>query len=342
MAPKKSKATKPKAKEVPVAVVEEEDDPEKEERRRIYLQRSAALKWAKGSLESVQVQCRAAEKGGDSTYWLVELHSFHEKELTKIVRKLEEKTLDNVPTEARDNIAAYVAQSSNASGGYNASNVDEATFKPMADIWAFANAGDAPKYVRPPASTEDDAATERLKQWSDTSLAGMKGFTDLMSAHAAAPSVQQIGLIQIGAICPEEGKGDASVDVSGMTAAGLVPTIVTAMRSHSEDVQVLRGGYAALRALASVPKQMPKLCDLGGAKVGAEMLDKHYKDEELCSTANSAFFVMARACDKNSPELKEMLDAGVLRALQNVKTHHAWNHALCGKVVLTFPFLTED
>jgi len=343
MAPKakaaKSRATKSKAKDEPVAAVVEEDDPEKEERKRIFFQRKAALKWAQPTLESVQIQCRAAEKA--EVYWLVDCHSFHEVALIKIVRRLDtEKTLDDVPQEARDQIAAYLAQC--ATGGYGPSNVDEATFKPMKDIWAFATAGDAASYERPPASAEDVAATERLTQWSDTSIKGMKEFVELMSAHAAAPSVQQIGLIQIGALCPEEDKKDADVDVSGMKSENLVPTIVSAMRTHEKDTQVQRGGYAALRALAMVPGEMRKLCDLGGIRVAAEMLDKHYKDDELCSTANMAFVVMARQSGRNSPELKEMLDAGALAALQKVMTHHAWNHALIGKVRLTLPFLTEE
>lgn len=319
-------------------MVEEKVDPAAEERKRIFLQRKAALKWATEALETVQIQCRAAEK--DELVWLAEFHGFHEVALIQIVRRLDkEKTLDDVPQEARDNIAAYCAQSSK--GGYP-TEVDQASFKPMADIWAFVAELDGPKYERPAASAEEVAAAERLAQWSDTSTSGMATFTALMREHATAASVQQIGLIQIGALCPEEGKGDASKDVSGMTSAGLVPMIEAAMKAHEQDIEVLRGGYAALRGLVMIPGQLPKLCDLGGARVAAEMLEKHYKDAELASTANMAFYAMARQAGKNSPELKQMQTAGVHTSLGKVLTHHAWNHALCGKVRLTCPFLTEE
>eukprot|EP00747_Dinoflagellata_sp_TGD_P194591 gnl/TRDRNA2_/TRDRNA2_62165_c0_seq1.p1 gnl/TRDRNA2_/TRDRNA2_62165_c0~~gnl/TRDRNA2_/TRDRNA2_62165_c0_seq1.p1 ORF type:complete len:339 (+),score=81.97 gnl/TRDRNA2_/TRDRNA2_62165_c0_seq1:43-1059(+) len=338
MAPKKPKA-KPKAKEgyskeTPPAAVEQ-DDPEKEERKRIFMKRLQAKKWAQSQLESVQIQARAAEK--EEIEWLAECHGFHEVSLIKIVRRLDtEKTLDDVPEEARAKIAAYCAQSANGPG-----KVDRDTFQPMADIWEWAST-DAEKYQRPPVSAEDAAAEKRLSEWSDSSISGMADFIALMSAHASAPSVQQIGLIQIGALCPEEGKSDPSVDVSGMKSATLVPAIDSAMRAHDQDIQVLRGGYAALRALAMVPGEFPKLCDLGGTRVAAEMLEKHYKDAELAETANMAIFVMAKQSGKNSPELKAMLDAGLLKALQRVMTHHAWNHALVSKVRLTFPFLTEE
>jgi len=333
MAPKKPKA-KPKAKEEPPAAVEQ-DDSEKEERKRIFMLRLAAKKWAQSQLQSVQIQARAAEK--EEVHWLADFHGFHEVSLIKIVRRLDtEKTLDDVPEEAREKIAAYCAQSADGP-----SKVDRDTFQPMADIWAWAST-DAEKYERPPESAEDVTAKKRLTEWSDASISGMADFIALMSAHAAAPSVQQIGLIQIGVLCPEEGKSNPSVNVSGMKCAGLVPAIDSAMRAHDQDIQVLRGGYAALRGLAMVPGELPKLCDLGGMRVVAEMLEKHYKDEDLAGTANMAIFAMARKSGKNSPELKAMLDAGVLTALQKVKTHHAWNHALVSKVTLTFPFLTED
>jgi len=334
MAPKRSKA-KAKPKEAAPPAVEEEEDPATAERRRIFTQRRNALKWAKGALESVQIQCRAAEKA--EIQWLADFHGFHEVALLKIVRRLDEKSLDDVPEEAREKIAAYMAQSAKGP-----TNVDEAIFQPMADIWTWAMDLDAAKYERPQASAEEVAATERIEQWNDGSASGMAGLIALMRDHAGAPSVQQMGLIRMGALCPEEGKGDPAADVSGMTSVGLVPTIDATMRAHDKDVEVLRGGYAALLGLAMIPGQMPKLCELGGVRVAVEMLNKHYKDEEVAATANRAFYAMATNTKKNSPELKELQEADVQGVLQKVMTHHAWNNALCGKVRLTFPFLTED
>uniref|UniRef100_A0A7S2L6Y2 Uncharacterized protein n=1 Tax=Zooxanthella nutricula TaxID=1333877 RepID=A0A7S2L6Y2_9DINO len=90
------------------------------------------------------------------------------------------------------------------------------------------------------------------------------------------------------------------------------------------------------------PGQLPLLRDEGGIQLAAEAVFAHYKDKELAVSANGAFWAMAQAAGKNSPEVSTMREAKVPDCLLKVMAHHAWDQTLCGKLRVTLPFITED
>mmetsp|Transcript_90294 Transcript_90294/g.292214 ORF Transcript_90294/g.292214 Transcript_90294/m.292214 type:complete len:333 (-) Transcript_90294:24-1022(-) len=330
----KKPATKPKAKaKAAEPVVEETETPEQLEAKRIWKERREATKWAQGQLAAVRAQLEAAKaKGGND--WLQVAHEFHEVRLIKLVKRLEDKNLDNVVQGLRDGVDAYLAQC--AQGPV----AEQEGFKEFREAWDLLEPEAGAAYVRPAEAPEATAAAEQLRAWADASAAGVPAMVKLMQTHAASPGAQEAGLTRLGGLFSEA--REAGKEEPGLTAAALVPAIEAAMRGHSVDPDVQRAGCAALRGVAMAEGQLAPLCDAGGVQLVVEAVKTHFKLKDVVLAGNGAFWAMAKAAGKNSPELSRMREADVPGVLKKCMDHHAWDQTLCGKLRVTLPFICED
>lgn len=305
---------------------------ERAEARRIYEQRRDAKKWVQAELDMVRTLLAAATKRGNCD-WLQVAHEFHEVQLIRLLKRLEDKELSAVPAELKEGVEAYVSQfAANA-------DIQQDGLNSFREVWDLL-AGGGPAFARGPESPEAAIAIEQLKCWTTTNMEGIQKFSDLMQIHLSSPGAQEAGLIRIGGLLGKAREGYEAGD--GLTAGGLMPAVKDAMGKHLADPEVQRSGCAALRGLAMAKGQLPPLCDAGGVELAVEGLKAHFKCAEVAGTANGTFWAMAQAAGKNSPEHSRLRTAGVTEVLLKVMTHHAWNQALCGRVRTTLPFLTED
>lgn len=315
---------------------EVEDSAEKLEARRIWQQRRDAQKWATAQLGEARRQLAAAQSRG-ACDWLQAAHEFHEIQLIKLGKRLEDKSLDDVPQELRDQLAKYFEQ-----GAKNPA-IEQEAFCEDRMLWELLPGDRENAYVRAAASQDDSAAVARIQAWSDASTGGVEAFCELMRAHAASPDVQEAGLTRIGGLLGDLVRGETGGDSrAGLTSATLMPAIGAAMREHPADPGVQRSGCAALRGLAMAPGQLASLCDAGGVQLAVDAVKTHYKSKDVAMAGNGAFWAMAQEAGKNSPELGTMRECCVVEVLKKVMEHHAWDASLCGKLRVTLPFITED
>lgn len=328
----KKPAVKAKAKSKAEAApepVEEAPTAEQLEAKRLWQQRREATKWAQAQLEAVRGQLQAAQKRGKCD-WLQASHEFHEIKMIKLVKRLEEKTLDAIPQEFRDGLQAYLAQ---CAGG---PDIEQENLKEMKEIWEPFET-EASAYKRNPETAESEEAIEKLKVWEPVTENGMKDFVALMASHASSGGVQEAGLVRLGGLFNEVARSGA--EAPGLACASVMPAIEAGMKGHLADSAVQRAGCMALRGLSMAPGQLPLLRDAGGIELAVAALNEHYKIKEVASAANSCFWAMAKAADKGGPELATMRGAGVIESLMKVMFHWAWDQTLCGQIRVTLPFV---
>merc|ERR1712187_171059 len=114
------------------------------------------------------------------------------------------------------------------------------------------------------------------------------------------------------------------------------------MKGHLADPEVQRSGCAALRGVAMAHGQLPALCDAGGVQMAVQAVRTHFKLKEVVSAGNGAFWAMAKASGKHSPEHAVLREAGVVEVLTKCMDHHAWDQTLVGRIRVTIPFIKED
>lgn len=326
----KKPAAKPKAASAKASAKkepeEEQPTPEQLEAKRLWLQRREASKWVQAQLTAVRGQLEAAQKRGNCD-WLQAAHEFHEKRLIRLAKRLEEKALDGVPQELRDAVEAYLSQC--ASGP----NVEQDKFEERREFWDLLDQ-DGDTFTRKPDSAEATVAIESIKAEKDA-----EAVAKIMRSHPDAPGVQEAGLTRFGGLF---GQARDGADLPGLTCEALMPTINAGMRAHLPDPGVQRAGCAALRGLAMAPGQLPLMRDAGAIEVAVAALTAQYKDKEVALAANGAFWAMAQAAGKNSPEVATMRTAGVIDVMLKVMQHHAWDQTLVGKMRVVLPFIQED
>mmetsp|Transcript_87061 Transcript_87061/g.164114 ORF Transcript_87061/g.164114 Transcript_87061/m.164114 type:complete len:341 (-) Transcript_87061:192-1214(-) len=327
---------KQKAAAAPVPAEDEAESAEKLEARRIWQQRKDASKWVQAQLTTVRGQLETAQARKDSD-WLQIAHEFHEKGLIKLGKRLEAKELGGLPQEFKDGLESYLSQ---CAGGKGAEILPE-NFREEKEVWKLVEE-EASSYTRPPETPEAIAVAEQLKTWNGDGVDEMKRFVSIMRTQVESPGVQEAGLVRIGGLCSEAQEKAKGSEAPGLTSATLMPAIELAMTSHLPDPSVQRSGCAALRGLAIADGQLPGLCDAGGVKLAVDGLNAHFKEKEVALAATGAFWAMAKASGKNSPEVNSMIASGVVEALMKVMNHHAWDQTLCGKVRVVLPFITED
>lgn len=238
-----------------------------------------------------------------------------------------------VPQEFRDSLQAYLAQ---CAGG---PDIEQESFREMREIWEPFET-EAAVYTRKPETAESEEAIEKLKVWAETSDKGMTDFVGLMAAHASSPGVQEAGLIRLGGLFSDVAR--SGTEAPGLACAVVMPAIDAAMKGNLADPGVQRAGCMALRGLAMAPGQLPHLRDAGGIQLPVAAVNEHYKIKEVATAANSCFWAMAKAAEKNSPELSTMREVGVIDCLLKVMNHHAWDQTLCGQIRVTLPFIKDE
>lgn len=315
---------------------EAEDSAEKLEARRVWQQRRDAQKWATAQLGEARRQLAAAQSRG-ACDWLQAAHEFHEIQLIKLGKRLEDKSLNDVPQEFRDQLAKYFEQCAKNPA------IEQDVFCEDRMMWELLPADSEKTYIRAAASQDELAAVARIQVWSDASFGGMGALCELIRAHAISPDVQEAGLTRVGGLLGDRARGETGGDSqAGLTSATLMPAIGAAMREHPADPGVQRSGCAALRGLAMAPGQLASLCDAGGVQLAVDAVKTHYKSKDVAMAGNGAFWAMAQEAGKNSPELSKMRECCVVEVLKKVMEHHAWDASLCGKLRVTLPFITED
>eukprot|EP00930_Biecheleria_cincta_P102530 TRINITY_DN94284_c0_g1_i1.p1 TRINITY_DN94284_c0_g1~~TRINITY_DN94284_c0_g1_i1.p1 ORF type:complete len:344 (+),score=92.45 TRINITY_DN94284_c0_g1_i1:55-1086(+) len=308
----------------------------KAEARRLWQQRKDGTKWAQAQLAALEAQREAAAKEGQD--WPQAPHKFHESQLNRVVKTLEEKLLDGVPDSLKASVEAYVAQLAGGAAGKQEGFREERELYKDLELVEDPNA----IYVREAASEEDAKLVQEISAWTDATEQGMKKFASLLIGRASSSHVQDAGLCRIGWLFTEHKDAEpGSSATSGLTAAVLMPAIEAGMKGCKKDPEVQRAGCAALRGLGQAEGQLAPLLEAGGAALITEALTIHLKIEDVCQTANAAVWNMSQKAGKNSPELAEIVKAGVVDALKKVMYHHAWNQTLVGKVRVTLPFLVE-
>lgn len=305
---------------------------EREARRRLYEQRRDGKKWANAQLDAIRKLLEETKKCANSD-WLQVAIEFHEVRLIKLVKRLDDKEMDDVPQELKDGVAAFV---SGCAG--NKAEIQESGFNFFREVWDAVEM-DGAKYVRAAESAEALLAIEQLKEWTDCSVEGIAKFTDVMKTSLSSPGAQQAGLTRIGFLFSQAHEVSKS---EGLSAAGLMPSIKDGMSKHLVDPDVQRYGCAALRGVAMADGQLPGLCDAEGIELIVEALKAHFKISDVCTAANGAFWAMSQVAGRNSPEVTRMRTAGVTEILLKVMNHHAWDQTLCGKVRVTLPFIQGD
>lgn len=307
--------------------------PEQVEAKRLWQQRRDAQKWVLAQIAVARGLLGAAQTRGNCD-WLQVAHEFHEVRLLRLSKRLEEKGLDGVPSEFRDQLEAHFAQ---CDGG---AAVEQDNFQENRDIWDTLEL-EARGYVRAEESLEAAAEVERLKAWESTSAEDMEQFVGIMHEQQTSAGVQEAGLTRIGFLLSQELREGDGIG-GGLTAQVLMPAITDAMQSHGADPGVQRSGCAALRGLSMDRSQLAFLRDVGGMQLAVAAVNEHFKDKELAYAANGAFWAMAKTAGRNSPEISTMREVGVPECLLKVMNHHAWDQTLCGRVRVTLPFITED
>lgn len=303
------------------------------EAKRLWQQRREVSKWAQAQVEVIRDQLQAAQKLGNCD-WLQISHEFHEIRLIRLGKRLEEKTIEGVPQETRDGLASYLSQCANGP------DVNKDNFREEQGIWDFLEQAED-CFKRPEETPETVAVIEKIKVWEVSKESDASGLTAAMAENLRSYGVQEAGLTRIGGLLSlARENGGTAADV--LTSHVLMPAVVAAMRGCMADARVQRAGCAALRGIAMASGQMPYLRDAGGIQLAVEALTAHYKDKEVALAANGAFWAMAQAAGKNSPELGTMQETGVIEILLKVMTHHAWDQTLCGRVRVTLPFLKDD
>jgi len=340
MGKKPAPKTKAKAKAAGYAAeTPAEPEVESEEKllaKKLWGQRREASKWIQAKLPIFRTQLEAAKKIKDSD-WLQIAHEFHEIKLIKLAKRLEEKTLDEVTQDFRDGIEAYLAQCEKGPVA------EEGELKKMQDVWKLIPAEEGADYVRPEETSEDaKAAVEKLKAWDDVIVEGITKMTELMKANVTSAAVQEAGLVRIGWLYSDAGRGKDMASAQGLTPAQLMPAIEAAMKSQMPDPEVQRAGCAALRGIATAEGQLSALCEKGGVTLAVEAVRTHYKNKEVVAAGNMAFWAMAKAAGKNSPELSVLRSSDVPGVLKKCMDHHAWDQTLVGRIRVTLPFITED